>query len=49
MDAVFVAPDLDAFVGVSLSDALDESIQMNHAMQFTNVCGSQIIGICTII
>ncbi len=27
----------------------EESIQMNHATQFTNVCARHIIGICAII
>ncbi len=27
----------------------EESIKINHAMRFTNVCAHQITGICTII
>ncbi len=53
MDTVIFVPDLIeyAFVGVSLSDAnlWEDSIKMNHAMRFTNVCNRQITGICTII
>ncbi len=53
MDTVMFAPDFIeyAFLGVSLSDAKlwEESIQMNHATRFTNVCARQITGICVII
>ncbi len=52
MDTVIFAPDLIeyAFLGVSLSAVeIIESIQMNHATCFTNVCACQITGICAII
>ncbi len=51
MNTVTFAPDLIeyAFVGVFPSDAkfMEESIKMNHAMRFTNVCACLITGICT--
>ncbi len=40
-----------AFVGVSFQtqNLWEESIKMNHATRFTNICARQITGICTII
>ncbi len=53
VDTVIFAPDIIeyAFLGVSPLDAKlwEESIQMNHATCFTNVCARQIIAICAII
>ncbi len=48
MDTVIFVPELIeyAFLGVSLSEAkfMLESIQMNHATLFTNVCALQSTG-----
>ncbi len=53
MDTVIFAPDLIEYAFLQfpfqIQNLWEESIQMNHATRFTNVCARQITGICAII
>ncbi len=52
MDTVIFAPDLIEYAfwrfPFQMQNLCEESIQINHATRFTNVCACQITGICAI-